>query len=540
MNILPHAISRHGGLLLAIVLFVLTRTLTLTTFPIFNDEAIYLQYSQSIHDDWEKNKFISMNGEFRDWKPPLQYWMAAPVIRWGGDPLVAGRVVAALVSFLGLFGFYLFTKEFFSKREAVTATMLYVVCPPVLFHNNQFTAETFLFSTAPFFYWACLETLRQREWKLVWAIIAILLGTALLLFKQSGTLLLAVAIALPFARLRRKKRSAGNMPDPAMRRWAVAWWNWKEFALKLSLLAALILGSHFAASLIIPSEFNDAKEQFNGHWVMSLREIFQLPTETWRANLGIVGEYIDSYYSWSVVVFFCAFLCFAFQKRNLAELTLASMCLIGGGAVVFLLRGFNEYLFNTSVIVVLLPLLARTGLIVWNMARDGKESLVRAGLLVLTAVMLTSWGYQIFLMGDSPGKYIERSTNWASANYLKNWPTGFGVKEVVAMLEKEKEKGVIFTDTQWGNPATALQIYGKDRFPNLRLVPVSKEFLDASETRKLRDAAKKMGRCHYAIFSADRSEGREQWQGNVEREMCETRTEVRAYPGQMPIIVCRF
>ena len=136
MKILPHAISRHGGLLLAIVLFVLTRTLTLTTFPIFNDEAIYLQYSQSIHDDWEKNKFISMNGEFRDWKPPLQYWIAAPVIRWGGDPLVAGRVVAALVSFLGLFGFYLFTKEFFSKREAVTATMLYVVCPPVLFHKN--------------------------------------------------------------------------------------------------------------------------------------------------------------------------------------------------------------------------------------------------------------------------------------------------------------------------------------------------------------------------------------------------------------------
>src|SRR5438552_5818534 len=131
MKILPNAISWNAGLLLAIVLFVLTRALILTTFPIFNDEAIYLQYSRSIHDDWEKNKFISMNGEFRDWKPPLQYWIAAPVIRWGEDPLVAGRVVAALVSFLGLFGLYLFTKEFFSQREAVMATILYVVCPPV-------------------------------------------------------------------------------------------------------------------------------------------------------------------------------------------------------------------------------------------------------------------------------------------------------------------------------------------------------------------------------------------------------------------------
>lgn len=375
MKILPNVTSWHAGLLLAMALFILSRTLTLTTFPIFNDEAIYLQYSQSIHDDWEKNKFISMNGEFRDWKPPLQYWMAAPVIRWGGDPLVVGRVVAALVSFLGLLGFYRFTKEFFSQREAVMATVLYVVCPPVLFHNNQFTAETFLFSTAPFLYWSLLKAMRPGERKLVWAIIAILSGTTLLLFKQSGALLLAVAIALPFVQLRKKEGPAKRMPNAAMRRWAVAGWNWKEFAVNLSVLAAIILCSHFVASLVIPPEFNDTKEQFNGRWVMSLREIFQLPTETWRANLKVVGEYINSYYSWSVALFFCTFLWFAFQKRNFAELALAFMCLAGGGAVIFLLRGFNEYLFNTAVIVVLLPLLARTGLIVWNMARDGKESL---------------------------------------------------------------------------------------------------------------------------------------------------------------------
>jgi hypothetical protein len=351
---------------------------------------------------------------------------------------------------------------------------------------------------------------------------------------------LAIAIALPFARLRGEEGLMARMPNAAMRRWAVGWWNWKEFAVNLSVLAAIIACSHFAAGLVIPPEFNDAKEQFNGHWVMSAREIFQLPMETWRANLQVVGNYIDSYYSWSVALFFCTFCWFAFQKRNFAELALAFMCLAGGGAVIFLLRGFNEYLFNTSVIVVLLPLLARTGVFTWNLARDGKESLVRAGLLVLTGVTLAYWGYQIVLMGNAPGKYIERSTDWAVANYLKKWPTGFGVKEVVAMLEKEKEPGVIFADTQWGNPQTALEVYGKERFPNLRIVPISREFLDASETRKLRDAARKMGRAHYAIFSADSSDGREQWLGNVEREMCETRMEVKAYPGQMPIIVCRF
>lgn len=540
MRVLLNANSRHAGLLLAVALFALTRTLTLTAFPIFNDEAIYLQYSGSIHDDWGKNKFISMNGEFRDWKPPLQYWMAAPVIRWGGDPLIAGRVVAALLSFLGLFGFYLFAKEFFGQIEAIIATILYVVCPPVLFHNNQFTAETFLFSTASFLYWSLLKAMRPGQRRLGWAIMATLMGTSLLLFKQSGSLFLVTSIALPFAQLREDERPMERNPNAAMRSWSVASWNWKEFAVNLSVLTAIITCSYLAAGLVIPPEFNDSKEQFNRHWVMSAREIFQLPMETWRANLGVVGNYIGSYYSWSVLLFYCTFCWFGLQRKNLAELALAFMCLASGGAVIFLLRGFNEYLFNTSVIVVLLPLLARTGVLAWNLAHDGRESLVRVCLLVLAGGTLAYWGYQIVLMGNAPGKYIERSTPWAVANYLKKWSTGFGVKEVVAMLEKEKEPGVIFADTQWGNPQTALEIYGKERFPNLRIVPISREFLDASETRKLRDAARKMGRANYAIFSADSSEGREQWLGNVEREMCETRVEATAYPGQMPIIVCRF
>lgn len=311
-----NAVSCHVGLLLAMLLFVLTRTLTLTAFPIFNDEAIYLQYSQSIHDDWKKNEFISINGEFRDWKPPLQYWMAAPVIRWGGDPLVAGRIVAALVSCLGLFGFYLFTKELFSKKEAVIVAMLYVLCPPALFHNNQFTAETFLFSTAPFLYWSLLKAIRATQGKFFWGIIAILLGMALLLFKQSGALHLTVAIALPLTQLRRKEGSAERIPQAAMRKWVIACWNWKEVAVSLSVLVAIILCSHFATSLVIPSEFNDTKEQFNRQWVMSMREILQLPIDTWRANLQIVAEYVGSYYSWSVAFFFCVFLWFAVQKKR--------------------------------------------------------------------------------------------------------------------------------------------------------------------------------------------------------------------------------
>ena len=143
-------------------------------------------------------------------------------------------------------------------------------------------------------------------------------------------------------------------------------------------------------------------------------------------------------------------------------------------------------------------------------------------------------------MGTSPGRYIERSTPWAISNYLTHWSTGFGVRETVALLEQEKRPGILFVDAQWGNPGTALEVYGKKRFPHLRVVPVSREFLDPAETRKLKEAAVKMAPARFAVYSADTDEARSQWQANLPAEMCESRQEIKVYPAQAPIVVCSF
>src|SRR6187200_3249862 len=205
MQFLPAEKHWRNAFLVALALFLLTRAITLISFPIFNDEALYLQYAQAIHDDWGKNKFISMNNAYGDWKPPLQYWLAAPVIRCGSDPLLAGRAVALVVSLLGLCGFYLLGRELFGEGEGVLTAILYVFCPPVLFQNNQFTAETFLFSTAAFLYWAILRALRPEKSRWAWAIAAAIFAIVLLLFKQSGFLLLGVSLFLPCLRIRKEE-----------------------------------------------------------------------------------------------------------------------------------------------------------------------------------------------------------------------------------------------------------------------------------------------------------------------------------------------
>jgi hypothetical protein len=99
---------------------------------------------------------------------------------------------------------------------------------------------------------------------------------------------------------------------------------------------------------------------------------------------------------------------------------------------------------------------------------------------------------------------------------------------------------LIFADAQWGNPRTTLEIYAKKNYPNLKVIPITREFLDAAETRKLRDHSLKMVPLRLVIFSADQRGSVLMWQANVEREMCGQRTEVVEYPGQIPIVVCRF
>ncbi len=242
MTYFPAAKSWRTALFVALALFLLTRGVTLRAFPIFNDEGLYLQYAQAIHDDWQKNKFISMNGEYDDWKPPLQYWLAAPVIRCGNDPLLAGRAVAVAVSLLGFFGTYFFARELLGAREGVVAAWLFVLCPPVLFHNVQFTAETFLFSVAPVLYCVLLKAMTRRPQRWLWAGVSLLAGIALLLFKQSGYLLLLLALALPLVRF---ARSGGTEAGE----WSFGRCDRRALAVDVALLAGIIF---VANSLQIP------------------------------------------------------------------------------------------------------------------------------------------------------------------------------------------------------------------------------------------------------------------------------------------------
>ena len=527
------ASNRRNLFLLAVGLFVVSRALLLNAFPIFNDEAIYIQYAQRIHDNWHQNRLVSMTGEkYNDWKPPLQYWISAPFIDLGNDPLVTARLIALTASAGGLFGFYLFARQLFGEAEGLISAFLYGLCPTVIFHNEQFVAETFLFSIAPFFYWTLLKAMARDRPALGWAITSILLGTAVLLIKQSGYLLLAISAFLPFIRTRTEEKITDQVLGRS---------KWKRLGVKICLVLAVIILSSLAADAVLPSEFNEVRARFDNKWVLSPTELLGFPLQIWGANFRLIFDYVGVYYCWALVPLVGLFLWMALRRKSSADLILGCMFLTAAGSVPLLLRGFNEYLFNTAVIAMLLPLCARGIVLAWQWRGGPSTAWLRYGFLAGAIVTIAHWGYQDALMGISAAKYIERSTPWAKANYLEHWSTGFGVKEIVAILEKEKRPGIVFADFQWGNPRTALEIYARKRFPNLNVVAVTPDFADENEVKKVCDIALKLAPVRFAIYSADTSfAARGSWIRNLEKHMCAQREEIRVEPSQMPIIVCRF
>jgi 4-amino-4-deoxy-L-arabinose transferase-like glycosyltransferase len=532
MNFFSTAWDRRKLFLFAVGLFLISRGLLLTAFPIFNDEAIYIQYAQRIHDNWRENRFISMAGEkYNDWKPPLQYWIAAPFIEWGNDPLLPARLIAVVASGAGLFGSYLFAKQLFGQPEALTSAFVYGLCPTVIFHNDQFVAETFLFSWAPLFYWTLLKATSRDRPVFGWAIASVFLGTALLLIKQSGYLLLAISVFLPFVRGRTEEKRSAQFFDRA---------GWKKIGLNLCLVLAVIFLCGLAADAVLPAQFNEVAFRFDRKWVMSASEVVGAPLEIWGANFRIIVDYVGAYYCWTLLPLLGLFFWRAVRAKSPPDLVLSCMFLTAAGSVVFLLRGFNEYLFNTAVIALLVPMSARAIVLAWQWRDGAFARWTRYGFLACVVITIAHWTYQDVLMGVSAVKYFERSTPWAKANYLEHWSSGFGVKEIVAILEKEKRPGIVITDFQWGNPRTALEIYGRKRFPNFSLVPVTPEFADEAQVKKIRDIAVQLVPVRFAIYSSDTWKSRERWIRSLERQMCEEREEIRAAPSQSPIIVCRF
>jgi len=517
------------------LMFLAVRLLTLMSFPVFSDEGTHIQFAQMMRSDFQTYRFITCDNVFRDWKPPLMCWLGSVFVGLFKNPLISVRFLAFLYSILGFAGIYYLTLELYDRRAALWVALLFVLCPAVLMYNNQFIAETFVFSTAPVYYFFCLRALRRPGYAWLFIPPAAASGAALLLFKQSGALylylsaLLLFAVPLPGRRVKAaKKTKRCFLSGPLFRGTAGS----------LLLIAVIVVISILIYKAVIPSPIEANRQRFTSRWTLSLREVLEFPAGKWLSNIEGAGSYYTHYYTAAVFPLVLGFLVHAFVLRDRSDIVISALFIVSSAAIIFGMKKYSEAIYNTATVIFTIIMAGRflSILTLRPFPRSVGRRVLRSVFLFFFAVLVAHWLYQIALIKSSPVRYAERGSRWMRGNYLEDWPGGFGIDGVVEFLKEQPPRSIAFVDPQWGNPGTALQVFAP-LYPQVTVVPIGRSLFDPDLKEKLERRGFSR---RFVIYKPWGEKQRMAMERYINENLCANGVEYMESEKQIPVVVCTF
>jgi len=419
-----------------IILFLFSRLISLTKLPIFVDEAIYLRWAQIAKNDasW---RFISLV----DGKQPLFVWFTMVMMHFVKDPLVAGRLVSVLAglgSMAAIWGlsFVLFR----SRRLAFLASLLYLAFPFALVYDRMALMDglvgTFTLLVL------LLAVLLVKHLRLD---TALLLGAALgggVLIKTSGFLnIYLLPLTLLLFDWRQKRRFQRLM-------------KWLGLA-----LLAVVISQVFYAILRLSPLFHMISQK-DATFVFPFSEWFKHPFLFFEGNLRGLVNWLMSYLTWpwlTLVVFALV----SFRKKIWEKLFLFIWFL----APLVALALFGKVLYPRFIFFMSLPLIT---LAAWGLEAVFKK-LKSRWLVGLACLLVFAWSlrldWQILFQPQKAA--IARSDK---DQYVRSWPAGYGIKEIVVWAKEEARDQKIFIATEgtFGLMPASLELYLWD-YPNVEI-----------------------------------------------------------------------
>ena len=258
-----------------IIVFGLTRLVSLTILPVFVDEAIYVRWSQVLWND-PANRFIPLT----DGKQPLFMWLAAPLTQIFTDPLFASRLISVIAGFFGMAGMFLIGRELADKRFGFFASLLYVLTPFIIFYDRLAVPDGLLSS---FGVWALyLSILLVRRLRLdVALILGAIIGFATLT-KTPGFFYLAL---LPTSLLLFKFKEKNSK---------------YKFAKLICLWALVFVISFGMYNLLRLSPLFYLISQRQPDFVFSVGEVLQHPFDPFLGRIVEIFLWLGGYLTWPV------------------------------------------------------------------------------------------------------------------------------------------------------------------------------------------------------------------------------------------------
>lgn len=425
-----------GGFVLLFVLYFALRLTNLTGAPIFTDEAIYIRWSQIGSRDaaW---RFISLT----DGKQPMFTWAMMVTLKIFSDPLFAGRVVSVGAGFVTLIGIGFLSYEVFrNKLVTFFSCLFYVLSPYSLVYDRMALYDSLV---AAFSVWSLyLEILLVRQPRLD---VALMLGFVLgggMLNKTSGFLSLYL---LPMTLV---------LFD----------WKKKDLVKRLMCWGFLVLVatllSQVLYSVLRLSPFFHMIKQKDAVFVYPLAEWWEFKFRHVSGNLQGLVDWLQGYLTWPMLVVACVpFLSWQKQLRE-------KLLLLAWWVVPFVgLATFARILYPRFILFMTMPLVVLIALGMSIIYRKLSNRLVLC--IIFASLMLPLFITDIWIVQNPLLASIPKSDK---SQYMEDWPSGWGVKEVTKYLADEAEQSPIsvYTEGTFGLLPYALEIYLVDN-PNIKI-----------------------------------------------------------------------
>lgn len=412
-------------ILVLIVAYFLTRIINLTKFPIFSDEAIYIQWAKTAWHDasW---RFISLT----DGKQPLQTWGTIPLLKlFPNDALFAGRLFSVLTGLLSLTGIFVLLNYLFGKRAAFFGAFFYTFTPYFLFYDRMALVDSGVNST---FIWILFfSVLLIRTMRLDVAIIFGLFSGMSLLTKSTAQVFLALSILAPILVIGKNFKKSARTVINYLGLYLVV----VSLAFALYNIQRLSPFLHFVA-------------QKNTTFVMTFDEFFKNPFGSFFFNFRSIPYYvlIESGLVLPIVAIFGWFIMMKKDKKLFTYLTL--WLFVPFIAICF----FSKVLFPRYVIFF------ATLLLIFNVYFFVSEKNKGLLLTLLAVYILIASYFNYSIMFDYkllPFPALDRG------QYIEGGPAGIGAKEIIDYArERSKEKPVIIlAEGNFGMSGDVLNVF---------------------------------------------------------------------------------
>lgn len=418
----------HLLLFFLIPFYFLTRLINLGIIPIFTDEAIYSFWAQvALHD--AANRYISLV----DGKQPLFIWFAAVFQKFIPDPLIATRMVSVFAGFGSLIGIYLLARQLFNKQAAVISSILYIILPFTLLYDRMALFDSLL---AMFGIYAVLfSVLLAKYLRLDLAFLnGFAIGFALITKSSAEFFIYLLPFSLLFAKFDKK--------------------NYKKTIFKwiaLSLVTVFLAEAMYNSLRLSPLFYIIARKNFS--FIRTFSEVINDPFGLSITNLQALLNWLISYLSVPLFILFLASAFYGLIKKNVAIFYLLILIAAPFSAEVI----FNKVLYPRFMLFYFPYIIITISFFIFELFKitSRYKNLLAAGLILVLLIP----AYSSFNLLANPTK--SKIPTDDSNQFLNDWPAGYGVKEVTALLNEQSQTQNIYVATEgtFGLLPYALQIY---------------------------------------------------------------------------------